>query len=144
MRRALRTGLSGALLVLIMLVGSLVLWIAVPVGWLYIGSQVQGSTQSLGAALGVIMAGVLVSIGVIVPLLSWLNRKHSEVRQARGLEDHGQTALEAVMTVSAGVAVISFGAWFFLFSGSSPLPTGLGYFRSRSAMREAFGRLFGA
>ncbi len=28
------------------------------------------------------------------------------------------------MTVSAGVALVGFGAWFFLFSGSSPLPTG--------------------
>ena len=30
------------------------------------------------------------------------------------------------MTVSAGVALVGFGRWFFLFSGSSPLPTGLG------------------
>ncbi len=45
-----------------------------------------------------------------------------ELREARGLEDHGQTALEAVMTVSAGVAIVGFGVWFFLFSGSSPAP----------------------
>ena len=31
------------------------------------------------------------------------------------------------MTVSAGVAIAGFGAWFLLFSGSSPLPTGLGF-----------------
>jgi bacteriorhodopsin len=124
-RRALRTGTSGALLLLIMLVGSLVLWIGVPVGWLYIGSQVQGRTGSLGAALGAMMLGVLLSIGLIVPLLAWLNAKHEEVRVARGLEDHGQTALEAVMTVSAGVAVVGGGTWFLLFSGSSPLPAGL-------------------
>ena len=125
MKRALRTGLSGALLVLIMLVGSLVLWIGVPVGWLYLGSQVQGRTGSLGAALAVMMLGVLVSIGVLVPTLAWLNARHGELREARGLEDHGQTALEAVMTVSAAVAVLGGGAWFFLFSGSSPLPAGL-------------------
>jgi hypothetical protein len=124
-RRALRTGLSGALLVLIMLLGSLVLWIGVPVGWLYVGSQVQGATSSLGAALGVMMLGVLVSVGALVAALAWLNAKHGELRVSRGLEDHGQTALEAVMTVSAGVAVVGGGAWFFLFSGSSPLPAGL-------------------
>jgi hypothetical protein len=124
-KRALRTGLSGALLVLIMLLGSLVLWIGVPVGWLYVGSQVQGRTGSLGAALGAMMLGVLASIGLLVPMLAWLNAKHGELREARGLEDHGQTVLEAVMTVSAGVAVVGGGAWFFLFSGSSPLPTGL-------------------
>ena len=30
------------------------------------------------------------------------------------------------MTVSAGVAIMAFGLWFFFFSGSSPLPVGIG------------------
>jgi heme/copper-type cytochrome/quinol oxidase subunit 2 len=125
-RRALATGGSGLILILIMLGGGIVLWVGVPVGWLYIGSQVQASTGSLGTAMGVMMLGVIVSIAIIVVALAWLNRKHQDLREARGLEDHGQTALEAVMTVSAGVALVGFGGWFFLFSGSSPLPTGLG------------------
>lgn len=119
-------GASGVLLVLIMLGGGLLLWVGVPLGWLYVGSQVQGETSSLGAALAVMMVGVLVSILVIVPVLGWLNHKHSELRVSRGLDDHGQTALEAVMTVSAGVAIVGFGVWFLFFSGASPLPTGLG------------------
>jgi heme/copper-type cytochrome/quinol oxidase subunit 2 len=125
-RRALATGGSGLILILIMLGGGIVLWVGVPVGWLYIGSQVQASTGSLGTAMGVMMLGVIVSIAIIVVALAWLNSKHQDLREARGLEDHGQTALEAVMTVSAGVALVGFGGWFFLFSGSSPLPTGLG------------------
>ena len=56
---------------------------------------------------------------MIVTALVWLNRMHQDLREARGLEDHGQTALEAVMTVSAGLALVGFGAWFFLFSGGS-------------------------
>jgi heme/copper-type cytochrome/quinol oxidase subunit 2 len=119
-------GASGVLLVLIMLGGGLLLWAGVPVGWLYVGSQVQGETGSLGAALAVMMAGVLVSILVIVAVLGRLNHRHSELRVARGLDDHGQTALEAVMTVSAGIAIVGFGVWFLFFSGASPLPTGLG------------------
>ncbi len=121
------TGASGVILVLIMLGGGLLLWVGVPMGWLYVGSQVQGETGSLGAALAVMMVGVLVSILAIVPLLSWLNHKHSELRVARGLDDHGQTALEAVMTVSAGIAIVGFGVWFLFFSGTSPLPTGLSF-----------------
>jgi len=126
MRGLIRTGGSGMLLVAIMVGGGLVLWVGVPLGWLYVGSRVQGSTNSLGTALLVMMVGVVVSIGVLVPVLGWLNHKHSELRVARGLDDHGQTALEGVMTVSAMIAIVGFGAWFFLFSGSSPLPTGLG------------------
>lgn len=126
MRELLRTGGSGALLVLIMLGGGVVLWVGIPFGWLYVGSLVQGETDSLGTAMAVMMIGVGVSIAVIVTALTWLNRKHAELREARGLDAHGQTALEAVMTVSAGLAIMAFGAWFFFFSGSSPLPIGIG------------------
>ena len=126
MRRALATGGSGVILVLIMLGGGLVLWVGVPVGWLYIGSQIQASTGSLGTAMAAMMLGAIASIALIVLALGWLNRQHQHLREARGLEDHGLTALEAVMTVSAGIALVGFGAWFFLLSGSSPLPTGLG------------------
>ena len=127
MRRLLRTGGSGILLVAIMIGGGLVLWVGVPLGWLYVGSLVQSSTDSLGTALLVMMVGVVVSIAVLVPVLGWLNQKHSELRLARGLDDHGQTALEGVMTVSALIAIVGFGTWFFLFAGASPVPTGLGF-----------------
>ena len=126
-RRLTLVGASGAVLVLIMLGGGLLLWVGLPVGWLYVGSQVQAETGSLGVALGVMMVGVVVSILVIVPVLGWLNHKHSELRVARGLDDHGQTALEAVMTVSATIAIVGFGVWFLFFSGASPLPTGLSF-----------------
>jgi hypothetical protein len=62
-----------------------------------------------------------------VLMLGWLNRKHVGLREARGLDTYGGTALEAEMTVSAGIALVAFGAWFLLFSGASPLPTGLGF-----------------
>jgi heme/copper-type cytochrome/quinol oxidase subunit 2 len=126
-RKALLTSGSGALLLAITLLGGVVLWIGVPVGWLYLGSLVQGETGSLGAALLTMMVGVVVSIAAIVAVLGWLGRKHAHLREARGLEDHGLVALEGVLTVSAGIALVGFGVWFFLLSGSSPLPTGVSF-----------------
>jgi heme/copper-type cytochrome/quinol oxidase subunit 2 len=120
MRNLLRAGASGVLLVLMMLGAGLVLWIGVPVAWLYIGAQVQGKTDSIGAAMAVMMVGVIVSILLILPVLGWLNRKHLELRDARGLDTHGATALEAVMTVSVAIAVIAFSVWFFLIAGPGP------------------------
>ncbi len=121
MRNVLRTGGSGILLALIMLGGGLVLWVGVPVGWLYIGSQVQAATNSVGAALGSMFLGAVASILAIVMVLAWLNRKHIELREARGLEDpESTTALEAVMTISAVIAVVGFGVWFFLIEGPGP------------------------
>ncbi len=120
MRKLLRAGASGLLVLLMMLGAGLVLWIGVPLGWLYVGSQVQGETGSVGAALAVMFTGVVASIAVIVPALLWLNGKQADLREARGLESHGQTALEAVMTISAVVAVLAFCVWFFLIEGPGP------------------------
>jgi heme/copper-type cytochrome/quinol oxidase subunit 2 len=120
MKNLLRAGLSGLLLLLMMFGAGLVLWIGVPLGWLYIGSQVQGATDSIGTAIAVMLVGVVVSIVAVVPVLGWLNRKHLELRAARGLDTHGQTALEAVMTVSVVVAVLAFVVWFFVIVGPGP------------------------
>jgi heme/copper-type cytochrome/quinol oxidase subunit 2 len=120
MRNLLRAGASGLLVLLMMLGAGLVLWIGVPLGWLYIGSQVQGATDSIGTAILVMLVGVVASIVAVVPVLGWLNRKHLELRAARGLDTHGQTALEAVMTVSVVIAVVVFVVWFFVIVGPGP------------------------
>src|ERR671934_37902 len=62
MRNAARAGISGLILIVIMLGGSLLLWIGVPAGWLYLGGRVEGATNSLGAGLAVAMLGAVVSI----------------------------------------------------------------------------------
>jgi len=120
MRNLLRAGASGVILLLLMLGGGLVLWLGVPFGWLYVGSQVQGATSSLSLALLTMLVGVVASIVVIVAALGWLNLKHGQLREARGLESHGGAALEAIMTVSALIAVIAFVVWFFVIEGPPP------------------------
>jgi hypothetical protein len=110
-----------------MVAASALLWVGVPFGWLWIGSQVQAATDSLGTALLVIAAGVIVSIAAILRLLGWLNLQYAHARERRGLESYGNVTLEGVMAVSAGLALVSFCIWFFLFSGSSPVPLEIGY-----------------
>jgi hypothetical protein len=120
MKNLLRAGASGLLVLLMMIGAGLVLWIGVPLGWLYVGSRVQGATDSVGTAILVMLVGVVASIVAVVPMLAWLNRKHLELRAARGLDTHGQTVLEAVMTVSVVVAVLVFVVWFFVIEGPGP------------------------
>ena len=122
MRNLARVGSSAALLLAMMFVGSLVLWVGLPLGCLYLGSRVQGATQSLGLALLAMAGGLILGIVTLVPLLGWMNRKHSELREARGREAYGQVTLEGVMVVSAALALLGFGVWFFFFSGSAPIP----------------------
>ena len=107
--------------------GSLVLWVGVPLGWLWVASQVQGSSGSLGVALVVALVGVVVSIAVVVWVLTWLSNRHRALRVARGRDDTGHLALEVVLVTSAGVVLAVFAVWFLLFAGSSPIPLNLSY-----------------
>jgi hypothetical protein len=126
LRSLLVAAQSATLLVVIMFVGSLVLWVGVPVGWLWIGSQLQPS-GGLTTAIGVMMIGMLLTISVLVTFLAWVNRKHVELQEARGLMTGTATPLELVLVASAVVAVFAFGVWFFGFSGSSPIPLNISY-----------------
>jgi uncharacterized membrane protein YbhN (UPF0104 family) len=123
--REIMGGPASAALVLLMLVGCLMLWVGVPMGWLWIGSQVQ-SSASLGTALMVTMLGILVSIFVLVSILSWLNRRHAALLERRDRPQRS-TALEVILVSSAGIAIVGFGIWFFGFAGASPLPLNIGF-----------------
>ncbi len=108
-----------------MFIGSLVLWIGTPLLWLWVGSQVQGATSSLGTALGVSFIGVVVTIAVVAAVLAKLSDVYRANRRARGLDDTGHYVLETVLVVSAGLTLAAFVVWFFFFAGTSPVPVGI-------------------
>jgi uncharacterized membrane protein YbhN (UPF0104 family) len=116
------TSESAILLVVIMFLGSLALWVGVPLGWLWVGAQLQAETGSVGLAMFAMLVGILVSVAALVGVLGWLGRKHIEILELRGREIGETTPLEQVLVGSAVIAVIGFAVWFFGFSGSPPLP----------------------
>jgi hypothetical protein len=125
MRELIRAGSSAILIVLIMLIGSLVLWIGTPLLWLWVGSQIQGATASLGTALGVMMIGVVVTIAVLAAVLSKLSNVYRAQCVSRGNPDPGHFVLEGVLVVSAGITIAVFAVWFLFFAGASPVPVGI-------------------
>jgi hypothetical protein len=127
MGNLLRMGSSAIVVLAMLLVGGLVMWIGIPLGWLWIGSQIEGATHSLGAAVGAMFVGVVVSIAAVVPVLGWLTRTYRGLRVARGLEDTGDFVLEVVIVTTAGIAVVAFAIWFFAFSGASPIPVNVSF-----------------
>lgn len=118
--RALNYGASAVLTGVIMVGASLLLWIGVPAGWLWIGSQVQGSTGSIGTAIAVMLIGAIISIIAIAWVLGRLNRVHEHLREARGAEQTGPPLLEVVLVVTAAVALAGFAFWFFVLAGPGP------------------------
>ena len=125
MRALVRTGAGAILVVSIMIIGSIVLWVGAPLLWLWVGSQIQGETQSLGTALAVAFVGVLFTITVLASLLARLSDVYRANCLARGLDDPGHVVLETVLVVSAGVTLAAFGVWFLFFAGAAPAPIGI-------------------
>jgi hypothetical protein len=125
MQELLRTGAGAILVVLIMFIGSLGLWVGTPLLWLWIGSQIQGATSSLGAAISASFIGVVVTIALVASLLGKLSDVYRHNRVARGLDDPGYVVLEGVLVVSAALTLTAFVVWFFLFAGASPAPIGI-------------------
>ena len=123
----MRTGAGAVLLVLIMVVGSIVLWVGAPLLWLWLGSQIEASTASVGAAIGAAFLGAVLTIVLVAAILSKLSNFYRSNRLARGLDDPGHFVLEVVLVVSASVALFAFVIWFFFLAGAEPLPVGIKY-----------------
>ncbi len=131
--------LAKAALIAVMAVGSVALWIGVPIGWLWIGSQMQSGGQ--GAGFGpyvVVLAGIIVSVAVLAKGLASLNRFYGRMagttptvhvrlpwhRSMRGEDDSRppRSVLDVVMVISVSIAALAMAIWFFFFAGS-PLPS---------------------
>jgi hypothetical protein len=128
----------GTLLVGLMAVGSVALWIGIPVGWLYVASRLSDSSQPRMGPYVLVLVGIPATMIAMGKLLAVLDRAYGRVtgttpharvqppwhRSLRG--ERGSTrprsVLDVVMVCSVSLAVVCFAVWFFLFAGSS-LPT---------------------
>jgi hypothetical protein len=119
-KRVLNYGASAVLTSVIMVGASLLLWVGVPAGWLWIGSQIQGSTGSVGTAIAVMLLGAIASIVAIAWVLGRLNGAHERLLEARGVQPEGPPLLEVVLVVTAAIALVGFAIWFFVFAGPGP------------------------
>ena len=129
-RRAL-----AAVLIVVMAIGSILLWLGIPVGWLYLVSRLVKSSQPSMGPYVLLIVGIPASMIVVGKALSKLNRVYGEVtgttptmrarspwmKSMRGERDSGRerTVLDVVMVWSVALALLCFGVWFFAFAGSS-------------------------
>ena len=132
MGSAIGRGAGSALLVLLMAVGSVAMWIGVPVLWLWVASQVHKSSQPSMGIYVLVLAGIIVTMAVLGKLLGIVNRWHMALtgrlprrreqtiwlKSMRGdaskQREHG--ILATVMAISVGSAMLLAGIWFLLFA----------------------------
>jgi hypothetical protein len=127
------------MLVLIMALGSVVMWIGVPLGLIYLAAQISNSSRPSAGPYLLVLLGLPIGMAIIGKCLGYLDRLHGRLtgrldphrRRATWLRSmraertstHRGGVLDVVMMVSVSVALVAFAIWFFGFAGSS-LPTG--------------------
>jgi hypothetical protein len=136
MESALRIGRSASrtvleyLLILAIFLGSLVMWIGLPVGWLWLVTRVvKGNPEAFAAAL----FGCPVTMTLLGLLLARLNAHylrltggHPDQHRTAWLKslsgERGQrrprTVLETSMTISVVLAIVAITIWFFFYAHS--------------------------
>jgi hypothetical protein len=87
-----------------------------PLGWLWVGSQVQYLTGFVTAGITTIMLGCLASLFITMILAKRLDHAWKLVRRASGHRQEGG-ALERIFAISVLIAVVIFGFWFFVLQG---------------------------
>ena len=136
--RTIAAAPAAGFLILLMAIGSVVLWLGIPVGWLYAISQMVDTSQPTLGPYILIIFGIPITMFLFGKALFTLDRAFEKVtgrtsetdfrppwlKSMRGERDTKRrlTVLEGVMIVSVSIALLCFGIWFFAFAGSS-LPT---------------------
>jgi hypothetical protein len=90
-----------------------------PLGWLWIGSQVDYLTGYVTAGIATIMLGCLASLMLTMALAKRVDHAWKLVRRAAGHRQE-RGALERIFVVSVGVALVLFAAWFLIIEGPGP------------------------
>jgi len=124
--------LEAGLLIGLMAAGSVVLWIGIPLGWLWLASQLVETQQpQLGPYL-LVLAGIVASIVLVSVVLVRLDRRFARltgvadgprlplawqrsVRGERGSQRR-TTVLDVVMLLSVSAALVALAIWFFFFA----------------------------
>jgi hypothetical protein len=100
-----------------MFVIGMAMWVGVPFGWLYIGSQIKASSNSLGLALAVMGVGALATVVGLVKILGMLNRSWLDSYERLNDRRPHRSPLEPILVISAFIALAVFGIWFAFFAG---------------------------
>ena len=114
-RRAVDETLAALLLVGEVVV-CLLFWGPLPLLWLWVGGQVKGATDNVGAAIVAAFAGLMACLLLGLVGMRMLDRAWILVRRAAG-HDQRQGKIGVVFAVTSVLGTTAFCIWFFLIHG---------------------------
>jgi fumarate reductase subunit D len=118
-RRRQVDGLLAHALLAVELLLCLTLFGPQPLGWLWVGSQVDYLTGYVTAGIGTILIGCLASLMLTMALAKRVDHAWKLVRRAAGHRQE-RGALERIFAASVGIALVVFAVWFFVIQGPGP------------------------
>jgi fumarate reductase subunit D len=118
-RRRRVDGLLAHALLAVELLLCLTLFGPQPLGWLWVGSQVDYLTGYVTAGIGTILIGCLASLMLTMALAKRVDHAWKLVRRAAGHRQE-RGALERIFAASVGIALVVFAVWFFVIQGPGP------------------------
>jgi hypothetical protein len=118
-RRRRADGLLAHALLALELALCLTLFGPQPLGWLWIGSQVDYLTGYVTAGIGTIMIGCLASLLLTMALAKRVDHAWKLVRRAAGHRQE-RGALERIFATSVAVTLVLFTIWFLVIQGPGP------------------------
>jgi hypothetical protein len=90
-----------------------------PLGWLWVGSQVDYQTGYVTAGIATIMLGCLASLMLTMAVAKQVDHAWKLVRRAAGHRQE-RGALERIFATSVAVALVAFTVWFLFIEGPGP------------------------
>ena len=130
---------AAAFLIVAMSIAALFLWVGIPIGWLWIGSQLVSSSQPSMGPYAVVAIGIIASVVIDAMILSRLNRTYQRVTETdgqvrlqlpwmksmRGERESGRatSVLDIILVGSVTLAGLTMFLWWIFLAGS-PLPSG--------------------
>ena len=122
-------------LVLLMAVGSVIMWIGVPLGLIYVASQLASSSNPTVGPYVLVLVGLPIGMAIVGKCLGILDRAHARLTgridttrrpatwmrsmRAERVSTRRAGVLDRVMIASVALAILAFAVWFFGFAGSS-------------------------
>jgi predicted signal transduction protein with EAL and GGDEF domain len=90
-----------------------------PLGWMWIGSQMEYMTGAVTAGIATIMLGTLASLMLTMVLAKRVDYWWKLARRAGGHHQE-RGALERIFVLACGIAIVGSAIWFFLIQGPAP------------------------
>jgi hypothetical protein len=114
-------GLASVALLALEVLGTILMWLPIPLAWLWVGGRIYSVTGSLAADLAVAFFGFVATTLLVLVALIRVDKMWIALRRRAG-HKQAQGAVAQVAIVSGTVGIAGFLLWYYLLAKAFILP----------------------